>query len=715
MSTTVNWVQDVNGNYEVSSPEHLKQLMHKGTLYTDSGTPPSNYWGPNTNIVSYIQTANIDLLNDSTDIKPIGVNADDFYGSYNGSNYTISNWSYIDPEFTTSNTCASRVGLFGELGISSQPCILKNIRLGGVWNAQGFSQYVGFLLALDFASYQNEIMNIEVDLEAGSYLTAKSGDIPEFIGGVFGYFRGGSMTGVTLKGILDLGLSTGEFVGGVCGGRDANGSYETSLIQNLATFPSGITATRFAGGVFGFCSSPNTTKIINAMNGDINSSEYAGGIVGFGSVRTSCHTIVNAMTGNITNTGIEGTGGVFGRCTSTVTCLYFINYMTGNISISGGGTTKIGGIAGYFLGNGAALANSINAMNGSVYESVVGLTSSVNVVATVNTSFGLTFTTDNYGRSLAPGGLLTDSGFPELPYATLDGTDSDGNSYDFDFVFANLSGNSSYSSYTHLVLHKGDVETPFRIDFDVPDTNTTLYLTFINGNTLTFLQPNLSTALSPGTFSVIPRSINIIVNIGEVPGATGYRITYESNTGGGEVISFSGYTDTSYNIINLEPDTQYTIRMYTNTGNGYVLNGNEVTSTLANTSTSYDVTDFQENGIFDISVFKNSSRGDLSSVIGNLFNTGDIIRVNSNITSNLDTSFIKLGETLSIKDINGVLIPFDQTSGSGQNVNVTLSDDVTNVPITFDENTNSVSVNSSSYSVGSSFILDGKKVKIIDY
>jgi len=34
--TTVNWVQDGNGNYEVSSPEHLKQLMNEGSLYTDA-------------------------------------------------------------------------------------------------------------------------------------------------------------------------------------------------------------------------------------------------------------------------------------------------------------------------------------------------------------------------------------------------------------------------------------------------------------------------------------------------------------------------------------------------------------------------------------------------------------------------------------------------------------------------------------------------------
>lgn len=35
---TLNWVQDGNGNYEVSSPEHLKQIMS-----TDTGSVPDNF------------------------------------------------------------------------------------------------------------------------------------------------------------------------------------------------------------------------------------------------------------------------------------------------------------------------------------------------------------------------------------------------------------------------------------------------------------------------------------------------------------------------------------------------------------------------------------------------------------------------------------------------------------------------------------------------
>jgi len=69
MSTTVTWTQDVNGNFEVSSAEHLKQIMHRGALYTDAGSPPSGYWNSGT---SYVQTADIDLLSDQTD-RPVSI------------------------------------------------------------------------------------------------------------------------------------------------------------------------------------------------------------------------------------------------------------------------------------------------------------------------------------------------------------------------------------------------------------------------------------------------------------------------------------------------------------------------------------------------------------------------------------------------------------------------------------------------------------------
>lgn len=55
--TTVDWVQDSEGRYEISSKEHLIQVMNQGSVYTNSGSEPTNYWSS-----GYIQTANIDLV-----------------------------------------------------------------------------------------------------------------------------------------------------------------------------------------------------------------------------------------------------------------------------------------------------------------------------------------------------------------------------------------------------------------------------------------------------------------------------------------------------------------------------------------------------------------------------------------------------------------------------------------------------------------------------
>lgn len=97
MTTIVTWTRDIDGNYEVSSINHLKQLMHMGTLYTDAGDFPTDYYG---NRTKYLQTG------DSTDIQPV------FGGISN-----IGNVSYI-----------------------------KNILMTGVCKIQGVTQFAGMII-----------------------------------------------------------------------------------------------------------------------------------------------------------------------------------------------------------------------------------------------------------------------------------------------------------------------------------------------------------------------------------------------------------------------------------------------------------------------------------------------------------------------------------------------------------------------------------------
>ena len=96
--TSVTWVRQ-NSKYEISSKEHILQLMSKGELYTDSGDFPVSYWSSD-----YIQTVSIEMESD-VNISPIGSSTEPFTGSFDGDYFSITDWS-----FSSTENC---IGLFG--------------------------------------------------------------------------------------------------------------------------------------------------------------------------------------------------------------------------------------------------------------------------------------------------------------------------------------------------------------------------------------------------------------------------------------------------------------------------------------------------------------------------------------------------------------------------------------------------------------------------
>ena len=213
-------------------------------------------------------------------------------------------------------------------------------------------------------------------------------------------------------------------------------------------------------------------------------------------------------------------------------------------------------------------------------------------------------------------------------------------------------------------------------------------------------------------FSVVASTINIPVVVGEIAGAIGYNISYEGPTGG-EITAVSGTTTLEHNITGLVPDTQYTIRLYADTGSGYVLTEEVVATTLGNTAANYDKQDYAENGIFNLRPLMQASLGAIQSVLDGVFDTGDVLGV-SIPGKPIDASFINIADNLSIRDVDAVIIPFATTNGSGQDVNVTLSDESTIVTIAFDDTVNTITIDNVTYGPGDSLILDGKKVTVVD-
>lgn len=251
------------------------------------------------------------------------------------------------------------------------------------------------------------------------------------------------------------------------------------------------------------------------------------------------------------------------------------------------------------------------------------------------------------------------------------------------------------------------------MNFDIPENNATLYLMFVNYITGVVDQPGL-TIIVPTHLTIHARSINAIVAIDPVDGALEYRLTHQGPVGP-EIISFSGFNDIHKNIVNLEPDTQYTIRLYTDTGNGCELTEEHDVSTLVNDLENYEIADFEENGVFNLTSANDATRIELSSVMNTLFDTGDIVTVSVNTKPGLNTSFLKLGGSISINQTSGLLIPFDDSNGSGQGVTVVLSDDVTGVAVTYDDSNNTIDVNSNVYSPGDVLLLDGQKTRVLDF
>lgn len=60
-----------------------------------------------------------------------------------------------------------------------------------------------------------------------------------------------------------------------------------------------------------------------------------------------------------------------------------------------------------------------------------------------------------------------------------------------------------------------------------------------------------------------------------------------------------------------------------------------------------------------------------------------------------------------------ISVPFSKEAGAGQTVSLTLSDDTT-VAVEYDETTEHMTIDGVAYKSGDTFVLDGKKVTIVD-
>jgi len=229
-----------------------------------------------------------------------------FYGNYDGGEYTISNYSYVDPNFSTSNACETSAGLFGYCAGE----YLKNIRLSGVWTIQGFNKYAGFLVG-HYSNNTGVISNIEGNFSTGTFMDTNSVSTFMYVGSIFGTVTLKDASSITVRGTVDFQQDTQntDYAGGIAAIFKAYAGHLT-LVRNLASFPSGISGSR-AGGLFGqlvFFDGTTLEAGLNAMIGDVFSNHptraaYVGGVIGnyyaATSVGSFLNNIVNSMTGDV--------------------------------------------------------------------------------------------------------------------------------------------------------------------------------------------------------------------------------------------------------------------------------------------------------------------------------------------------------------------------------------------------------------------------------
>lgn len=408
---SVTWVRDSSSNYEISSVNHLLQLMHEGSLFTDTGTAPTSYLSSN-----YIQTVDIDLVNDQANIVPIGsISSSSFTSTYDGQGHTISNWSYT----VLGDSPGGSSGLF--VTVNGNQATVTNLVLDGVWVLVNVINS-GFLVGV--LNNGAKLYNISTNFSSGTRINGFVSIAP-----ICGFAPKSSMSNITVGGIIDECQTNGD-VGGIVGFSNGAAPEPWTYLRNIATFTTGIVSTGSnAGGIAGhiehYCH-----HFMNAMTGDIvGGNSYVGGI--FGRTRSGFDDVVNSMRGNITSTG-GSAGGIAGFVpTSTITRA--LNYMTGDV--------EYGFVVGTRNGSTETTPNCtfstcVIAMRGTVtYATVISNSGTSEIL--LDTSYGIVSSFTNDTVSTMDVSSFDGVNTAGLPFISFVDTDPIGNSINWDFIFGN--------------------------------------------------------------------------------------------------------------------------------------------------------------------------------------------------------------------------------------------------------------------------------------
>ena len=375
---TVNWVLN-NSLYEVSSLNHFRSIVSKGSGYTNTGNVPS-YWS-----ASYIQTTNINFT--GLTMTPIGTSSSTpFTGNYDGNNYELQNWQ---------NNQSSEIDYQGIFGyVNNTASIIKNITISGLVKLK-CRENCGILCGYLTGKISNIILNLSLNSIISNPSYTGSGNI----GGVVGIVTSGIIEYIRVTGYLTISVCN-NCIGGIVGYLNTNSIIRDCIISTIGNFS--ITNTGFyIGGIVGISESTSSIYgVINQITGNISASNYAAGIVSSG--QAPLYASANKMKGNIS--GNDGIGGIVGYYRSLI-IQDNINLMEGTIS---GSTTYSGGF-GAPSGSSPNISRNVIAMKGNIQYNLM-----FSNVLIVTTNVSNNIFSNRFGMTV--GGTTTTS----ASYATYD-------------------------------------------------------------------------------------------------------------------------------------------------------------------------------------------------------------------------------------------------------------------------------------------------------
>ncbi len=325
----------------------------------------------------YALGKNIDATGTSTwntgaGFVPVGANATEFTGMFDGQGRTINGLFIYRPS-------TDYVGLFGRTqGSTIKAVSLTNVNISG-------NSYVGSLVGWhqgNLANSNNATGTVTGTMDAAS-LTGN------YIGGLVGINYNNSTIDTCISGST---VSGDNYVGGLVGGS------QQSTISNSGASGT-VTGTQsnvggLAGGLDGDFSPHSLTN--GTASGNVSGGSNVGGLVGWSGYLSTI--TIGIASGNVVSTGTDpynsGTGGLVGMNAYNITG----SHATGSVT----GVTNVGGLVGNnYYDNNPSFSITWGSISNSDATGTVTGTTNVGGLVGINNNTSTTINTSNAGGAVS--------------------------------------------------------------------------------------------------------------------------------------------------------------------------------------------------------------------------------------------------------------------------------------------------------------------------